>query len=191
MLFPPDLLLNAYVQGYFPMAFPDGEHYWYDPNPRAIMPLDARFHVTHRLARTVRQQRFDIVINRDFAAVVGHCADRDETWISDEIAAAFRELHRLGYAHSIEAWRGGALVGGLYGMALGGFFAGESMFSAERDASKVVLVELVRHLRRQQFTLFDVQFLTAHLAQFGAYEIPRSEYKRRLRRAIQQTRWFV
>jgi len=187
MRLTPALLLDAYSQGLFPMAEADGTIYWYDPDPRAILPLDA-FHVSRRLARVVRQGRFAVRVNTAFEAVIRACAEpspgREQTWISEEIIAAYIQLHRLGYAHSVESWREGELVGGLYGVALRGLFAGESMFSRERDASKVALVHLVEQLREGGFRLLDVQFMTEHLRRFGAVEIPRRLYKLRLAHAM-------
>ncbi len=183
MILPPDLLLRAYVQGLFPMAEENGTIYWYDPDPRAIIPLD-RFHVPRRLARTVQQRRFEIRIDHAFRAVVEGCADRESTWISDEIVESYDMLHRLGFAHSLETWHEGRLVGGIYGVSIRGLFAGESMFHRERDASKVALVHLVEQLRAGGYTIFDVQFSNPHLAQFGVIEIPRAEYKARLAEAL-------
>jgi leucyl/phenylalanyl-tRNA---protein transferase len=190
----PQLLLSAYCQGIFPMAHEDGEIYWHDPNPRAILPLN-EFHLTRSLARTVRKRPFAIRANTNFAGVIRACAapasGRGQTWISAEIIRAYTQLHQLGFAHSVEAWRNGRLVGGLYGVAIGGLFAGESMFYYERDASKVALVHLVRALRQGGFRLLDVQYMTDHLAQFGAIEIPRIVYKARLRQALQVQGQFV
>lgn len=185
----PDLLLYGYVRGVFPMADPaqDDALYWYAPDPRGVLPLDG-FLVSRNLRRLVRQGRFEVTTDRAFEAVMRACAapasGRETTWISPEIVEAYTALHRLGAAHSVECWRDGALVGGLYGVAIGGAFFGESMFHRERDASKVALVHLVRHLRAGGFTLLDVQFVTPHLAQFGAVEIPRPAYLRLLDAAI-------
>jgi leucyl/phenylalanyl-tRNA--protein transferase len=156
---------------------------WYAPDPRAIIPLDA-FHVPRSLRQTVRTRLFEVTVNADFPAVIRACAEREETWISAEIERAYTELHRLGLAHSVETWRDGRLAGGLYGVALGGAFFGESIFSRETDASKVALVALVERLRARGFVLLDTQFLTPHLARFGAVEIPRAEYERRLAAAL-------
>ena len=184
-MIPPALLLRAYREGVFPMAMEDGEIGWFSPDPRGIIPLDA-FRVPSRLARVVRQHRFDVVVDQDFDAVMRACAEgrEDGTWISDEILESYVALHRRGLAHSVEARRGGALVGGLYGVHIGGAFFGESMFHRERDASKVALVALVERLVRQGFLLLDTQWTTAHLDQFGAIEIPRVDYLARLRRAV-------
>jgi leucyl/phenylalanyl-tRNA--protein transferase len=183
----PYLLIAAYSQGIFPMAHDDGEIYWYDPNPRAIIPLTT-FHVPRRLRRTVRSGRFEVRFNHNFRAVMEACAEpapeREETWISDAMVDVYSELHAMGNAHSVETWREGRLVGGLYGVAIRGLFAGESMFSHERDASKVALVHLVERLRKGGFVLLDTQFTTEHLERFGTVEISRTEYKARLAYAM-------
>ena len=187
MKLTPDLLISAYCQGVFPMAGDDGVVRFYEPDPRAIIPLDA-FHVPRRLARTVRRGGLEIRADTAFRRVVEACAaprPGGGTWINEEIIEAYTALHELGFAHSVEAWRDGALVGGLYGVAVRGLFAGESMFSRERDASKVALVHLVERLRRGGFTLLDTQFVTGtHMLQFGTVEIPRAEYHRRLAQAL-------
>jgi len=185
----PEILLRAYAFGVFPMA--EGrnhpEVYWVDPKERGILPLD-RFHLPRRLRRTVRQRRFEIRCDTDFEGVVRACAepapDRPDTWINPEILRLNARLFSMGYAHTVECWREGRLVGGLYGIAIGGCFFGESMFSRERDASKVALVHLVVRLRLGGFVLLDTQFITRHLERFGAVEIPRAEYRQRLARAI-------
>lgn len=186
MRLTPQILLSAYTQGIFPMAH-DGEIYWYQPDPRAILPLDA-FHIPRSLQRVLKQALFQLTTDSAFEAVMRFCAapapGRESTWISEEFIAAYTQLHHLGYAHSVEAWQDGRLVGGLYGVAIGGFFAGESMFSRQRDASKVALVYLVQRLRARHFQLLDVQFMTEHLRRFGAIEIPDKEYQQRLRRAL-------
>jgi leucyl/phenylalanyl-tRNA--protein transferase len=185
----PELLLKAYAVGVFPMADRrDAEDvYWVEPKRRGILPLGA-FHLPRRLARTLRQDRFEVSADRDFMGVIAGCAQpaagRGETWINDAIIAAYGALARRGQAHSIEVWRGGALVGGLYGVELGAAFFGESMFSIERDASKVALAYLVARLRVGGFTLLDTQFLTAHLAQFGTIEIGREPYRALLADAV-------
>jgi leucyl/phenylalanyl-tRNA--protein transferase len=180
----PELLVRAYASGVFPMADRrDGPIRWYAPDPRAVIPLDA-FHVSRSLRRTMARGTFDVTVNMDFPAVMRACAGRAETWISDEIIRAYTELHDLGLAHSVETWRQGRLAGGVYGVALGGAFFGESMFSRETDASKVALVALVERLRARGFTLLDVQYQTPHLARFGAVEIPRRAYERRLAAAL-------
>lgn len=182
----PDLLLYGYSHGIFPMAIPEENNaiYWYAPDPRAVIPLDERFHISDTLRKTIKKQAFELKFDSDFRGVMQGCAERDTTWISDEICMAYTELHRLGYGHSVECWQGGALAGGLYGVAIGGAFFGESMFSRVRDASKVALVHLVEHLRKQGFTLLDTQFITPHLATFGAYEIPRTVYEHTLQKAL-------
>jgi leucyl/phenylalanyl-tRNA--protein transferase len=185
----PALLLRAYAEGIFPMAEQRGdpELFWVSPEMRGIVPLDG-FHVPKRLARTVKSERFEVTADLAFADVMRACAeptpDRPESWINDEILRLYTALHAAGHAHSVECWREGKLVGGLYGVKLGGAFFGESMFTRERDASKVALVHLVARLRRGGFSLLDTQFLTAHLARFGTIEIPRAQYHDLLARAI-------
>jgi leucyl/phenylalanyl-tRNA---protein transferase len=186
MRLTPDILIAAYCQGLFPMADASGAIYWYDPNPRAIIPLDA-FHVPKRLARRVRRGGFEIRFDTSFRTVMEACGapDRPGGWISGEMVDAYEQLHRLGFAHSVEAWLEGRLVGGLYGVAIRGLFAGESMFSHATDASKVALVHLVERLRRGGFVLLDSQYISGmHMLQFGTIEIPRAEYKRRLNQAL-------
>jgi leucyl/phenylalanyl-tRNA---protein transferase len=173
----PDLLLRAYAIGVFPMS--DGRDapnvYWVEPKRRAIIPLD-RFHLSRSLRKAVRSGRFEVTRDRAFAEVVRACAARDDTWINAEIEASYAELHRLGHAHSIEAWDGDALVGGLYGVRLAGAFFGESMFSTAADASKVALAWLVARLKVGNFALLDCQFMTEHLKRLGAIEIPQEDY---------------
>lgn len=181
----PELLLRAYAAGLFPMAGSreaPGLH-WFDPDPRGVIPLDG-FHISRSLRRRILSGRFRITTDADFAGVLSGCADRPETWINAEIRALYLALHRSGQAHSLEVWAGGELVGGVYGVALGGAFFGESMFSRRADASKVALAWLVDRLREGGFTLFDIQFLTPHLASLGAVEIPRAAYRRRLDAAL-------
>lgn len=186
----PEVLISAYACGIFPMDV-DGRIRWFSPDPRAIIPLEG-FHASRTLMQTCRQGRFEIRINAAFEDVMRGCADRDEgTWICEEIVEAYVRLHELGLAHSVETWQDGELVGGLYGVALGGAFFGESMFSRRRDASKVALVALVKRLRSRGFALLDVQFITDHLARFGAVETPRDEYMRRLQSALQNRVRFV
>lgn len=182
------LLLRAYASGIFPMAESadsDGL-YWFDPERRGILPLDG-FHIPRRLKRTVRQKRFEVRFDHDFAGVIQKCAEttgsRTNTWINRDIRRLYGDLHARGHAHSVECWRDDQLVGGLYGVSLGGAFFGESMFSRETDASKVALVHLVARLAAGGFTLLDTQFVTEHLSQFGAVEIPRADYRRRLAQA--------
>jgi leucyl/phenylalanyl-tRNA--protein transferase len=184
-----DLLISAYTRGWFPMAGEDGVTRWYSPDPRGIIPLD-EFHVPSRLARVMRAGRFDIEIDRAFGDVIRACADADRdpddpgSWISEEIEESYLALHRLGVAHSVEAWQQGELVGGLYGVALGGAFFGESMFHRATDASKVALAALVERLRSRGYALLDTQWVTDHLKQFGAREVPRSHYLRLLERSL-------
>jgi leucyl/phenylalanyl-tRNA--protein transferase len=184
------LLVSAYAQGIFPMSVEDGSIGWFSPDPRGIVPLEPpdAFVVSRRLARVVRQGKFEIVVDRGFEAVMRACAaDRDDgTWISEEIIESYVALHRRGLAHSVEAWQDGALAGGLYGVHLGGAFFGESMFHRVTDASKVALVALVDRLRAGGFSLLDTQWTTPHLEQFGAIEIPRDEYLARLAFALTQ-----
>lgn len=185
----PALLLSAYAEGIFPMAErrDDTELYWVSPTERGILPLDG-FHVPRRLARTVRADTYTVTADLAFVDVMRNCAapapGRAESWINDEILRLYTALHASRHAHSIECWQNGALVGGLYGVKLGAAFFGESMFSTARDASKVALVHLVARLKRGGFSLLDTQFLTGHLAQFGAIEIPRARYLALLERAI-------
>lgn len=169
----------------------DGKLHWFSPDPRAIIPLD-EFHVSKTLAQTVRRSPFEIRINSAFRQVMQSCAQRPEgTWITRDIVQAYCDLHGLGLAHSVEAWREGKLVGGLYGVSIGGAFFGESMFHTARDASKVALVHLVERMRERQFALLDIQFTTAHLKRFGAIEIPRVEYLSRLDEAVAMPVSFV
>ncbi len=185
----PEILLNAYAEGLFPMAerCDDPTLYWVSPQKRGIFPLDT-FHVPKRLARTVRSDKFAVTADTAFADVLLACAEpapgREETWINDEIIRLYTALHSSGHAHSLEARCEGRLAGGLYGVQLGGAFFGESMFSHETDASKVALVHLVARLKTGGFKLLDAQFLTEHLARFGAVEIPRKTYLAKLSTAI-------
>jgi leucyl/phenylalanyl-tRNA--protein transferase len=194
-MLPIDLLVSAYASGWFPMAVEGGEIRWFSPDPRGIIPLES-FHISRRLARVVRSGAFTIHVDRDFEAVIRSCAlaDRDDeggTWIDVEIYDSYCALHQAGYAHSVEAWQNGALAGGLYGVALGGAFFGESMFHRVTDASKVALVALVERMRERGFTLLDTQWTTGHLEQFGAVDIPREEYLRRLEAALRLDRTFA
>ncbi len=191
----PDLLLRAYRVGLFPMAETRRGRrlYWLDPEYRGVLPLD-RFHAPRRLIRTVLSGPYSVSVDTDFAAVVAGCAaaapGREETWINPDIEHLFADLHRAGYAHSVECREDGVLVGGLYGVSLGAAFFGESMFSVARDASKVALVHLVARLRAGGYSLLDTQFVTSHLAQFGTEEVPRERYKKLLAGAIDQpARW--
>lgn len=187
----PELLLQAYAMGVFPMAEgrEDPTVHWVDPRRRGVMPLD-RFHISRSLAKVIRSERFRVTTDRAFAGVVRGCADRPETWINDEIFSLYSALHVMGRAHSLEVWQEERLVGGVYGVVLGAAFFGESMFSRETDASKVALAWLVHRLRAGGFTLFDTQFLTPHLASLGAVEISRAEYHKRLQMALAQEARF-
>jgi len=173
----PRLLLQGYASGIFPMADSRdaSELYWVEPRKRAIIPLDV-FHVSRSLRRTIRSGRFAVTRDRDFAAVIAACAEREETWINAELEHAMIALHGSGHAHSIEVWDGAQLVGGLYGVKLGRAFFGESMFSRKTDASKVALAWLVARLKAGNFTLLDCQFMTEHLASLGAISVPRESY---------------
>jgi len=186
-----DLMLRAYANGIFPMSDTrdDAETYWVEPPTRAILPLE-RLHISKSLAKTVRQDRFAVTSDTAFAEVIQLCAapagDRAETWINHEIEEAFLALHEKGYAHSVECWQDGDLVGGLYGLAIGRAFCGESMFSRRNDASKVALVWLVTRMVAGGFTLLDCQFLTGHLARLGVIEIPQNRYLALLADALEQ-----
>ena len=187
-----DLLLHAYASGVFPMAETrdsDGV-FWVDPKFRGILPLD-RFHISKSLAKRIRKGAHKIRINSDFTAVVEGCADREETWINDEIFDRYLELHTLGFAHSLEVWDGQDLVGGVYGVSLGGAFFGESMFSRRTDASKIALAYLIDRLRISGFGLCDTQFITPHLASLGGEEISREEYRHRLADALKMEGDFL
>ena len=192
----PDLLLSAYCQGLFPMADGrDGEIGWYSPDPRAIQPFVegdplGSFHIKRSLAKQLRKHRFEITMDRCFARVIHQCAtvprpEPDGTWISPHLEALYYELHQHGFAHSMEAWHDGELVGGIYGVAIGAAFFGESMFSLQPWASQVCYVWLIDHLRERGYALFDVQFVNEHIAQFGAVEVSRDEYLSMLERAIE------
>lgn len=184
----PELLLYAYSHGIFPMGDEDGEIYWYDPDPRAIIPLDT-FHTPRSLARRMRKGGFQVRVDTAFRQVITACSeprpDGGGTWITPPIIDIYCELHGLGYAHSVETWIDGELVGGLYGVAVGGLFAGESMFSNATDSSKIALVHLVQRLVGGGFVLLDTQFMTEHLRRFGTIEISRAEYQQRLQVALQ------
>lgn len=183
-LLDPDVVITAYRNGYFPMADSrSGPISWYSPDPRAIIPLD-EFKISRSLRQTVRKKVFDIRIDTAFPSVIAACAERDETWISDEILRVYTLLHEQGLAHSVESWHGGILAGGLYGVAIRGAFFGESMFSLRPNASKVALVALVERLRRNGFLLLDTQFINEHVSHFGAREIPRNRYFELLARAL-------
>lgn len=193
--FTPDLILKAYACGVFPMAErKDDPHvFWVDPDWRGVLPLDS-FRVPRRLARTVRSGRFQVTVDTDFDGVISgcsrRCARRPESWINDAIIEAYNGLFERGFAHSVESWYEGRLAGGLYGVALGAAFFGESMFSVERDASKVTLVHLVERLKAGGYVLLDTQFVTAHLERFGAVELPRGTYLMKLREALDREATF-
>lgn len=174
-----ELLLHAYRNAVFPMSMQDGEIAWFSPDPRAIIPIED-FHVPHGLRRTLKKGLFEVRIDTAFETVMRRCGKRAETWINDEIVESYTNLFRLGYAHSVETWQDGKLAGGLYGVALGGAFFGESMFHEVTDASKVALHALVTRLKERGYELLDTQWSTSHLATFGTFEISRAEYRRRL-----------
>lgn len=188
-----DALLSAYTSGWFPMAVGPGDIRWYSPDPRGVIPLDT-FHASRRLARSLRQHRFEIHIDTDFRTVIRACAERveaDGNWIDEEIIDSYCALHERGFAHSVETWQDGVLVGGLYGVAIQGAFFGESMFHTVTDASKAALVALVDRLRARGYRLLDTQWVTDHLAQFGAVEIPRRRYLRLLDDALKVDASFL
>ena len=184
-MIPIPLLLQAYQTGFFPMGMEDGSIRWFSPDPRGTIPLHS-FHAPKRLQRVVRQGRFEVAVNRSFRAVIEGCAeDRDDgTWITRPILETYLELHRLGFAHTVETWQDGVLVGGLYGVSLRGAFFGESMFSRVTDASKVALAALVDRLKAREYLLLDVQWVTPHLERFGAVDVPRRDYLRLLKQAM-------
>jgi len=185
----PDMLLRAYAIGVFPMAEDrdDPDLFWIDPRMRGIIDMD-RFYVPKRMKRTVRSGKYRVSFDEDFEGIMDGCAEstqrRPRTWINDKILTLYTSLHRMGHAHSVEVWEGDSLVGGLYGVTLGGAFFGESMFSRRRDASKVALIYLVARLKRAGFTLLDTQFVTKHLERFGASEVPRADYRAMLADAL-------
>jgi len=184
---PPSLLIEGYKRGLFPMGMPDGSVQWFSPDPRGVIPLET-FHMPRRLARAMRTVPHEIRIDSAFGDVVQACADRpdgDGTWINQEIFDSYAALHDLGVAHSVEVWQEGALAGGLYGVAVGCAFFGESMFHRATDASKLALAALVERMRARGFMLLDIQWVTPHLEQFGAIEIPRKEYLKRLAKAVE------
>jgi leucyl/phenylalanyl-tRNA--protein transferase len=186
----PATLLRAYRNGTFPWFNEGDPVLWWSPNPRAIFELD-QFYLSRRLVRTIRTGKFRLTINQAFDAVIHRCAERELTWITADMIDAYRQLHELGHAHSIEVWLGNELVGGVYGVSLGGFFAGESMFHRVRDASKVALTYLIEYLKIRGFVLFDTQVLTEHTASLGAFEIPRDDYLARLEIALRAPVRFV
>ena len=188
----PEILLRAYAMGIFPMAEArdDAKVHWVDPRRRGILPLQG-FHISRSLARLIRRETYTVRADSAFQSVVDACADRDETWINSGIRSAYLALHATGHAHSLEVWSDGRLAGGVYGVALGAAFFGESMFSAQTGGSKIALAYLVHRLRAGGFVLFDTQFLTAHLASLGAVEISRADYHRRLAQAVAQPARFA
>ncbi len=187
----PQFLCTAYCNGYFPMAdSKTGEISWYSPDPRTIFDLN-EFHIPRSLKLTLKKKEFEIRINKQFEKVIRTCAEREETWISETIIQSYIQLHKFGLAHSVESWKDDSLVGGLYGVAIRGAFFGESMFSRVRGASKIALVKLVERMKERGFTLLDTQYITPHLKMFGACEIPRSEYIKRLEEALNVTRSFI
>jgi len=192
MTITPELLLQAYRAGIFPMAEhrDDPEIFWVDPRRRGVFPLNG-FHISRSLAKSLRRDAYRVTRNMAFSDVIDACADRAETWINGDIRTLYQELHRSGDAHSIEVWIGDRLVGGVYGVTIGAAFCGESMFSRERDASKIALAWLVDLLRRTGFVLFDTQFLTSHLASLGAIEITRTDYRMQLAKAVSQKADFT
>jgi len=191
----PELLLHAYASGVFPMAESrdDDRLFWVDPDERGIIPLDG-LHVSKSLRKTIRKRVFEIRCNTAFTEVMSGCAayaaDREDTWINSEIVRLYSSLHDMGFTHSVECWQQGQLVGGLYGVSLGGVFFGESMFSRKRDASKVALVHLIARMKYSGFTLLDTQFVTDHLQTLGAIEIPRAEYRNKLTEALSLSSQF-
>jgi len=182
-IIPPEILLDAYGKGLFPMAH-QGAIHWFSPERRGLIPLDDRFHIPHGLRRSLKRQPFEIRRDTAFRDVMLGCADRDETWIDEVILESFCYLHELGYGHSMECWDDEGLQGGLYGVELPGAFFGESMFSRKTDASKIALVSLVEDLRSRGFKLLDSQWMTPHLSQFGGFELPRHAYLKALRQAL-------
>ena len=185
----PILVINAYAQGIFPMADHLGKIRWFAPDPRAILEHE-NLYVSRSLRATLRKRIYDVRIDTDFETVMRRCAEREDTWINESFISTYTQLHYAGLAHSVEAWKDGELVGGLYGVSLGGAFMGESMFSRATDASKVCLVALVEHLKAREFVLHDVQYWTPHLATLGVTEITRKQYERRSRHALRlECRW--
>lgn len=180
----PRIVISAYAQGIFPMADESGRIHWYAPDPRAILE-HANLHVSRSLRATLRKGIYEIRMDSAFEQVMRGCAERDETWINEAFISTYTYLHRIGLAHSVEAWKDDVLAGGLYGVALGGAFMGESMFSRSKDASKVCLVALVEHLKARGYVLHDTQFTTPHLETLGVTEIPRRVYEQRLQEALQ------
>jgi leucyl/phenylalanyl-tRNA--protein transferase len=188
-IIPPDILLDFYRRGVFPMAM-NGELRLFSPDPRGVIPLE-KFRIPHGSRKILRDSAWKVTVNGAFEEVVLGCAERDETWIDETIFGSYAELHHLGHAHSVEVWRDGELAGGLYGVAIGAAFCGESMFSRVPGASKVALANLVERLRGRGFMLLDTQWVTPHLEKFGACEIPRSEYLEQLAKAVEMKTSFL
>ena len=188
-IIPPETMLDFYRRGVFPMAV-DGELRLFSPDPRGVIPLEG-FHIPHGSRKTLRDPAWKVTLNEAFEEVVLGCAERDETWIDETIFLSYAELHRMGHGHSVEVWRDGELAGGLYGVAIGAAFFGESMFSRAPGASKVALAWLVERLRARGFELLDTQWITPHLQKFGACEMPRGEYLEKLARAVEVERGFA
>lgn len=191
MVYSVPHIVQCYAQGYFLMAEDDGRLNWYSSQKRALIPLDDRFRYPKSLRRSLNQKRFTPAINQDFAAVLEGCADRETTWISDELKEVYFRLHRAGYAHSFETWQGDELAGGFLGIVLGGAFIGESMFYRIPEGSKAAMVLLVEHLRSRNFLLFDAQITNPHLERFGSFEIDQLTYEATLYEAIQRPCQFV
>ena len=183
-------MLAAYRRGMFPMRHDDGHLYWHDPDPRAIFPLD-RIAPNARLRRLMRSGRFTVRMDRSFPGVVRACADRPDTWIDERIVATYEALHRAGHAHSVETWADGRLVGGLYGVSLGGAFFAESMFNRMPSAGKAAFHALVEHLVERGYTLLDTQYINAFTEQLGAVEVPRAHFRRSLVRALRVSATFI
>lgn len=183
VIIPPETLIKAYRTGMFPMCHDDGELYWHDPDPRAVFPLQD-LEPDRRTARIIRSGRFNITRDTAFTEVIAACAEREDTWIDERIKASYVALHRSGHAHSVEAWQGLELVGGIYGVAVGGAFFGESMFTRASNAGKVAFHALVTHLRERGFVLFDSQYINEFTAQLGAVEHPRARFQQELKVAV-------
>ena len=182
-IIPPNMLLSAYAEGVFPMA-EDGEIHWFSPVMRGVIPIDDEFHIPHGLKRSLKKEPYEVKMDTDFRGVIQGCSEREETWIDDVIQDSYCELHKLGFAHSVECYDEEGLQGGLYGVSLGRAFFGESMFSRKPDASKIALVRLVEWMRENDYLLLDTQWMTEHLLQFGGKEIPREEYLKLLAEAL-------
>ncbi len=182
--FGPEILIHAYKEGFFPMAESrNGEIYWHSPEPRAIIPIDVAT-MSRSLKQFIKKRDFEYKVNTEFETVIRACADRAETWINDEIIDSFCELNRLGFAHSVETWENGKLLGGLYGVCIGGAFFGESMFNYETNTSKAAFYELLRILNKNKYKLLDSQYINHHTSNLGAIEISRSDYLNRLKKAL-------